>query len=180
MGLASVCVYIKSVLDGMEWPPGITNLNNPPPPLQAFITPPNPFVQASQPAAYVWFARGLENRNNTRHGAGTVPRAAYPGAFSGTKAIDHMVPVYLVWNGGSPTDPVADTLFPGMVDAIMARLRTSQDPAELTDPWNGVQSWAVDVGETLNYTTALRALEEQQLERLDALIEVSVEEVIAG
>lgn len=179
MGLASCTGYIRDLLDGLEWPAAIQQLPSPPAPLACYIQPPNPLV-SGDPTAFTWFERGRESRNGARYGAGTVPRAAYPGAPSGTKAIEHTVPVYFVWNGGSPTDPAASSLFPGMVDAIMATLRTSPDPVRLTDPWTGVESWDVDAGETIEYLTYLRDLESQQLQRLDALLTVSVVEVIAG
>lgn len=174
MGLASTVGYLQQLLDGLEWP--FTNLVNPPGNLQAFIMPPNPQVIASAPSAYLWFNRGDEKRSGAKYGYGTVPRAQYPGGPSGTKAIEHTVPIYLVWDGGSPTDPVVNSLFPGMVDAVMATLRVSEDPVVITDPWTGAQSQLVDVGENISYLTSLRALEPQRLERLDALLELTVVE----
>lgn len=175
MGLASTVNYLRDYLDGLEWP--FQNLTSPPGPLQAFITPPNPQVIASAPSAYLWFNRGDESRNGAKYGAGTVPRASYPGGPSGTKAIEHTVPLYLVWDGGSPTDPVVNSLFPGMVDAVMAYLRVAPDPAPVTDPWTGGQTELVDIGEHMSYLTSLRALEPMRLERLDALLELTVTEI---
>lgn len=178
MPLASTVNYLKDYLDGLEWP--FENLISPPGNLQAFITPPDPNVIASAPSAYLWFNRGDESRNGAKYGAGTVPRASYPGGPSGTKAIEHTVPVYLVWDGGSPTDPVVNTLFPGMVDAVMAALRVAPDPALITDPWTGQQTQLVDIGERISYLTSLRALEPQRLQRLDALLELQVVEVFSA
>ena len=178
MGLASTVNYLKDYLNGLEWQ--FTNLTSPPGPLQAYITPPNPNVLASMPSAYLWFNRGTEARDGAKYGAGTVPRASYPGGPSGTKAIEHTVPVYVVWDGGSPTDPVVNSLFPGMVDAIMAALRVAPDPALITDPWTGQQTQLVDIGERISYLTSLRALEPMRLERLDALLELTVVEVFSA
>jgi len=177
MGLASTVQHMKTLLDGLNWPQEIQNLPSPPPPLACYITPPNPNVQASVPTAYVWFNRGMESRSNDALRAGTIPRASYTGGPSGTKSTVHTVPVYFVWLGGSPTDPNADTLFPGMVDAIMATLRVAPDAEQVADPWTDMQSSLVDIGERMSYLTDLRALEPMQLERLDALIECTVTEV---
>ena len=180
MGLASTVNYLRDFLDGMQWPDGMRALPNPPPALAAYITPPDPNVLAGTPSAYLWFNRGDENRSGAKYGAGTVPRAQYPGGPSGTKAIEHTVPLYLVWDGGSQTDPVVNTLFPGMVDAVMAALRVSPDPALITDPWTGDQSQLVDIGERISYLTSLRALEPQRLQRLDALLELTCTEVFSS
>ena len=180
MPLASCVNYIQGLLDGMAWPEGMQNLTSPPPPLACYITPPDPNVLSGTPSAYVWFNRGTESRNPAKYGAGTIPRAAYSGAPSGTKALDHTIPVYLVWTGGSPTDPEVNRLFPGMVDAVMDTLRSSADPVIISDPWTGQQSELVDVGENQTWLTDLRALEPMRSERLDALIEVSVVEIISA
>ena len=180
MGLASAVGYMQTLLDGMNWPAEMQALPSPPPPLRCFITPPDPNVQAGTPSAYVWFNRGDEARQGAKYGAGTVPRASYPGGPSGTKATAHTIPVYVVWAGGSPTDPLVNILFPGMVDAIMAFLRVSPDPAVVTDPWTGVQTQLVDVGEHMSYLTTLRALEPMQSQRLDALLEITCTEVFSA
>jgi len=180
VGLASAVGYMQQLLDGMNWPAEMQALPSPPPALRCFITPPDPNVAAGTPSAYVWFNRGQESRNPGKYGAGTVPRANYPGGPSGTKTIEHTVPIYVVWAGGSPTDPLVNVLFPGMVDAIMATLRVSVDPAVITDPWTGVQTQLVDVGERISYITDLRALEPMQLQRLDALLEVTCTEVFSA
>ena len=180
MGLATAVTYVKSLLDGMNWPQQMAALPSPPPPLRCYIQPPDPNVLSAGPSAYTWFNRGDVSRNPAKYGAGTVPRAAYQGGPSGTKAWAHMVPVYIVWTGSSPTDPLADILFPGMVDAVVNTLQFSPDPVTVTDPWTGVESSLVDVGETISYLTALRALEPMQSERLDALLECSVVEVISA
>jgi hypothetical protein len=67
-----------------------------------------------------------------------------------------------------------------MVDAVMDTLRSSADPVIISDPWTGVQTELVDVGENITWLTDLRALEPMRSERLDALLEVSVVEVISA
>jgi hypothetical protein len=86
MTLVASMQYLKATLDGLRWPATMQALPSPPGPLQAHITAPNPNVDASAPSAYIWFARGLENRDNAKYGAGTIPRALVPGGPSGTKA----------------------------------------------------------------------------------------------
>jgi hypothetical protein len=180
VGLASAVGYMQNLLNGMNWPAQMQALPSPPPPLACYITPPDPNVLAGTPSAYVWFNRGDEARNGAKYGAGTVPRASYPGGPSGTKTIEHTIPVYVVWTGGSPTDPNVNILFPGMVDAIMATLRVSPDPALVTDPWTGEQTQLVDIGERIAYLTSLRALEPMQAQRLDALLEITATEVLSS
>ena len=179
MSIAATAVYIQGLLQTVTWPAPMLALASPPGPLQVFITPPNPQVVAAAPTACVWMLKGLESRDNAKYGAGTVPRALVAGGPSGTKAVDHNIAVYVAWDGAG-TDPNANTLFPGMLDAICSVLRVSTDPGLITDPWTGVQSWLVDVGEIIGYETDLWALENQRLNRWDALLTVSVVEVIAG
>jgi hypothetical protein len=185
VSVASVQQYIKSSLDQLPWPSTMGGVA----PLNCYITPPNPNVQSEVPTAYVWMARGRESRDTDRLRAGTIPRAATPGGASGTKAVDHTVPVYLVWMM-SIDDPDVDNLFPGMIWQVMSALRGSiatpgpggqvSDPALLTDPWTGEQSWLIDLGEDMSYDSDLRALEDQRYLRYDAVIDCTVIEVIAA
>jgi len=177
MSLVAAMQYVKGLLDGLEWPAGMQALPSPPGALQAYVTSPIVNITASAPQAYIWFARGTENRDSAKYGAGTVPRANYQGGPSGTKAVEHQIAIYVAWPI-SPSDPNMATVFPGILDAIRAALRTSTDPALITDPWTGEQSWLVDVGETITYEMDLWALIEQRLEHWDALFTVPVVEVI--
>jgi hypothetical protein len=180
VSLAGTQAYLKNLLNGLTWPAGMQALSSPPNPLACYITPPNPYVEsASTPTAYVWTQKGTENRDNAKYGAGTIPRAAFLGAPSGTKAVMHAIPVYVVWDN-TLTDPLADSLFPGMLDAIMSVLRVSTDEARITDPWTGVESALVDVGETIEWDVDLWTVATQRLGRYDALLTLPIVEVIAG
>ncbi len=143
MPITSCQQYIKGLLDGLPMPGGA-------PPLAAYVTPPDPNVESEIPTAYIWPSDGDESRNTNM--AGTMPRNTGPGTFSGDKTINHRLTVWFVWFQADD-DSDADTLFPGMVDAIMYALRFAvPDPEEyLTDPWTGGLSQLADTGENMRY-----------------------------
>lgn len=180
MPLASAIAYVKGLLDGLQWPEGMQNLTNPPPPLRCFIQPPNPWVEASTPTAFTWFEDWNTSRGNDPLRAGTIPRAAYQGGPSGTKTTVHNIPLYVVWMAGSPTDPYADSLFPGMLDAIQAVLEVAPNPAVVADPWTGVETQLVNIGETIRGHGYLRDTEPQQMQRVDALLICPITEIRSG
>lgn len=171
MPIVSAQAWILSILNGLVWPPAMSNV----PPLAAWITPPDPNVEAETPQAYIWPSRGTESRDPKV--GGTVNRAVTFGAASGLKAQTHRLDVYLVW-WGQDDDPDSDALFPGMVDWVMSALRSSQDPSPIqTDPWSGIQSYMIDVGERTDYQLTLRSIVDQRLNRYDALLTLVINEV---
>lgn len=172
MPINTTQVYINNLIDGLTWP--ITNL----PALQSQITPPDPQVEANIPQAYVWPARGNENRNPRR--GGTIPRAAGPNAPSGLKAQTHRLDIWLTYFV-QDDDPDANTLFPGMVDWIMEQLRLSPDTSPLQlDPWTNRESYLIDVGEQMDYEITVRALEDERFNRYDGRITCVINEVFAA
>ena len=186
MSVASVQAYVQSLLQLMPWPAAMTGL----PPLQAYITPPNPNVQSAEiPACYIWPTRLRETRDTDRLKSGTIPRAAYPQGPSGTKAVEYAIAVWAMWDM-TTDDPDVDSLFPGMVWQIMSALRGaayaangtsySETPVLLTDPWTQQQSWLIDLGEDMTANFYERLLASQRFMRLDCEIECSVSEVIAA
>jgi hypothetical protein len=54
MSIASVQLYIQSLVDQMPWPSTMTGLAVP----NAYIVPPNPNVQSEIPTLYIWPTRG--------------------------------------------------------------------------------------------------------------------------
>lgn len=168
MPIASSLAYVKGLLDGLAMPPGL-------PAMAAYITPPDPNTETQVPTAYVWPDDGDEDRDSSK--AGTVPRNTGPGTASGLKNLEHLMSVYVVWFGSSE-EPGIDSLFPGVVDAVMAALRTSEDPKKVTDPYTGQVTTLIDVGEKMSYKVTLRSLVEQAYNRYDALVGLSVLEVI--
>lgn len=170
MSINATQVYMQTLLNGLPMPGSAPNL-------VAYITPPEPEVDATTPHAYIWPSSGIESRNPSL--GGTVPRAAFQGAPSGFKPIVHTLHIYLIWFQAND-DPQADTWFPGMLDTIMATLRVSQDPIKVTDPYSNVESWLIDVGERMTYQITVSALEDQRYHRYDGLITCSLNELIAG
>lgn len=170
MPINSTLLYVKGLLDNLTWP--IPNL----PALQCQITPPDPNVDAQIPQAYVWPSRGDETRDSRR--GGTLPRATSQGAPSGLKAQTHHVSLWLVWFQADD-DPDADTLFPGMVDWVMASLRVTENPSPIQDDvWSpSIQSYLIDIGEVMDYEITLRAILDQRYNRYDALLNLTINEV---
>lgn len=169
MPIVSVQSFLLSLLDGLDMPYGQPSAN-------AYITPPDPRIQARVPAIYVWPADGDENRSSEL--GGTVPRNQGFGTPSGTKGIQHMMDIYLTWtsvNKGQQSDPI----FPGMIDAVMTALRYSQpNPAQITDPNTGLTSTIYNVGENMRYRPGLEALDDQKWLRYDCLITCHVWEIM--
>ena len=139
--------YLFSLLDELPFPYGIPNG-------RAYITPPDPRIQAKIPAIYIWPADGDENRSEQL--GGTIPRNTGPGTASGTKGIMHRFDVYLTWFS-SGAGPRQDPKFPGMVDALMYALRTSPEKYALVDPNTGLESSIYNIGETMTYRTGIEA-----------------------
>lgn len=168
MSIVAVQSFLLSLLDDLPMPYGIANAT-------AFITPPDPRIQTSIPAIYIWPADGDENRSTEL--GGTIPRNSGPGTPSGTKGILHRTDIYLTWtSGGSGTQQ--DPIFPGMVDAIMFALRFSQpNPVYITDPNTNLTSTIYNTGEQMTYRTGIESLADQRRKRYDALVNVSIWEI---
>lgn len=168
MPINSVQVYIQNLIDGLLMPGSAGAL-------RAYITPPDPNVEAEIPTAYVWPSNGDESRNPAK--GGTVPRNTGIGTASGYKSFEHHMDIWVVWFG-QDDDPQADTWFPGMLDAIMLVLRTSPDPAVATDPYTEQKTTLIDVGEVMTYHITIRALEDQRYNRYDGLITLEIAEIM--
>jgi hypothetical protein len=165
--LASTTGYLKSLLDGLAMPGGL-------PPMACYINPPDPNVESQIPTAYVWAPDFDENRDSKQ--GGTLPRNSGPDTPSGFKSIEHQIEIFLIWFQAAD-DPQADSLFFGICDAAMAALRTSPDPAPITDPFTGAQSQLFDVGEVIRGRTTISATASQVWNRLDGLLQVAVHEL---
>lgn len=173
MPVAAVMQWVKNLLTDLEVPSGLQ--------LVTHITPLDPDVEADVPKAYVWPLRpGAHEKRDPKDG-GSMPRYSGPGTPAGDKTIRHRIGIWVVWFG-SDEDPEADTLFPGIVDAIMAALRASMpNPATLTDPYTGEISLAADTGEEMwGDIEPPRSLENQRYLRYDGLITVPIQEVISA
>jgi len=161
---------LLSILDGLPLPRSLGVLS-------AFISPPNPNVDAMEPCAYIWGSRGVEERLS-------VPRAQ-PGNLStgGDKTITHQVDIWLVWFGSSEPDDLIDQQFPSVIDAVTACLRNTEllDAVTISavDPMTGQQSDLLAVGEHMSWEYApVRAVADQRFFRYDAQVTCEVVEVI--
>lgn len=168
MPLVSVQSFMFSILDGLEMPYGK-------PAAKAFITPPDPRVQARIPAIYIWPSDGDSNRSGEL--GGTVPRNTGPNTSSGTRGMMHRIDVYITWfsaNSGKRQDPI----FPGMVDALMYALMVcTPNPVEYVDPNSRLASTIYNIGETMTYKTGVESTQDERFKKYDALITCNVWEI---
>jgi hypothetical protein len=162
--LVTVQSFLLSLLNNLEMPYEI-------PAAKAYITPPDPRIQAKVPAIYIWPSDGQENRSSEL--GGTIPRNTGPGTASGTKGLQHQFDVYVTWfapNAGTQQDPK----FPAIVDTVMLALRYSQpNPAEITDPSTNLTSTIYNVGEQIRYRLGVEAVNDERFLRYDALLQVT-------
>lgn len=105
-----------------------------------------------------------------------MPRNQGPNTSSGFKPIVHQMAGWLRWSG--PDDGTA-LLFPAMVDAITAALRTAYPmPAIAIDPYTGAKSQLSDIGEALRGRISVQPSPDQQNNQYEALLQMPVTEVI--
>ena len=169
MPVVTVQPWLLSLLDNLEMPYSV-------PAAKAYITPPDPRVQAKIPAIYIWPSDGTENRSSEL--GGTIPRNTGPNTPSGTKGLLHQFDIYVTWfssNSGKQQDPV----FPAIVDTVMLALRYSQpNPAYLTDPATNLTSTVYNTGENLHYRIGVESTADERWLRYDSLLTCSVWEII--
>ena len=171
MGLPSVIAYVQGLLNGLAMPfPSVE--------LAAYITPPDPNVETViLPTLYVLTAEGPEKRL-------TIPRNTGPGAPAGDKTLDHNLQLHVIWmiansNPAAPGAADPDLLFSGVIEGVMAALRTSPAPTLITDPWTGQQTQLVDTGERMQYQYMPRhSIKNQRMLRYDGLITLPLTELI--
>lgn len=165
MPIASCLSFVEGLLDGIGMPAGIEDL-------AAYLDPPDPNVEAANPTAIILDADGPEKRL-------TMPRNQGPGTSAGDKTISHTIRV-LVYYYMAGDDPEARTLFAGIMDGIMAALRTAWPmPAILIDPYNGNQTQAVNAGEEMTYTRLPpQATKDQGINLWQGIIMVPVLELL--
>ena len=154
--------------------------------LAAYITPPDPNPETMiVPTLYVLSAKGSEKRDPKA--GGSMPRNTGPGTGSGNKTIRHNLQLHVLWFLAT-ANPLAgntadnDLLFSGVIETVMAALRTNTpDPVLITDPWTGIQTWLVDTGENMSYDYLPRhSVKSQKLLRYDALIDLPLVEEISA
>lgn len=168
MPIVSTQNAIMSILQGLPMPGGNYLL-------EAFITPPDPETDYTNPHAYLWPTTGKESRNPGDGGA--IPRNTGVGTPAGTKPIRHEFEIFLRWYANND-DVNADSWFPGMVDAVLWALRTCPDPQIAVDPYTEVESQLIGIGEQMSYHITIRATEDEAYNLYDALITLSVLEIL--
>lgn len=161
MTINATLQHAKTLLDGLAIPGQTTALT-------AFVAPPPVNDdQAGPPAVYVWAADGTEGRQ-------AVPRGTAPAA--GWKTTQHILSLWVTWFDAADAAD-ADVAFPAVMDAILQALRSSADPAEVTDPLTSAASNLVDLGEDMTWTyVPPQALADQRWLRYDAEIKTTVTE----
>lgn len=165
MPLVTVQSWIKSLLDELVLP-GIVQE-----PLAAYIAPPDPNDEGPTPTAYIWPSGGHEFRQS-------IPRNTGPGTPAGWKNVAPDIEIYLTWFD-SPDDPNIESAFPAVIDKVLQVLRTSPDPATITDPNSGLVCQLAGVGEHLTWQSlSVSATSDQRWQRFDVLIIVPFLEFI--
>ena len=149
------------------------------PPVNAFITPPVFYDEATAPALYIWGSTGRGHRE-------TFPRVAGPTAplsTAGTKSRRMTIDVWLSF-ADSPDNPSANDMFPVLIGAVLHALETVPvfDPStgqavQVTDPATGEVSQILEFAEDIDWDySTVRALEDQRFWRYVCLIRPVVEE----
>lgn len=156
--LNSVQLYMKGLLDGLVLP--IPEAGT----LTAVIAPPD-VADPTDPMVYVWGATVNERRKAS-------PRAK-PGnpSSGGFKEILYKMDLWLFFPEAAD-DPLADSLFPVVIDAVAAVLRNTQIGVILTDPQTGAQSTVLVVGEdiAIDYAPARASADQRYLIYMARLI----------
>jgi hypothetical protein len=167
MPISSALSYVRGLLDGLGMPGPATSL-------VCSITPPDPFADPGIiPTCYLWPANGRESRDGP---AGTASRNQGPNTSSGFKTLAHQMEIWLVWDGA---DNGSAPLFPAMIDAVNAALRTAYPmPADVTDPYTGATSQMSNIGEVLSWRVSVRPIPDSRNNRYEALLQVLITEVI--
>jgi len=168
--IATVQGYLQQLLDGLPMPPplGVD-------PADSYVIPPDPNVQTTTPAIYVW-PTDIEEDRDPKRGGRSMPRNTGPGTFSGVKVITHSMDLFVVWMGAGD-----DPSFTGIVDAVMDALRFAAPmPTLATDPNTGVVTQINDVGEVMRGKIFIRALDDEAWNRFDCLLTVPVIEEISA
>jgi hypothetical protein len=168
MPIVSCQNAIMGILQGLPMPNGNYLL-------EAYITPPDPETDYSNPHIYIWPTKGSESREPGA--GGTIPRNTGVNTPSGTKPIRHHLEAFLRWYANND-DPNADTWFPAQVDAVMWALRTATDPLVVTDPLTDIETQLIGIGEEMQYMITIRATADEAYNLYDCLISIPLWELI--
>lgn len=139
----------------------------------AFVAPPVLGDDALTAQIYIWGSHLREERKTSPR----VSSAPSPGQ-SGQKERNYTMHVWVSFADNSD-NPLADSVFPVLLDAIQSRLRSTAMPVQITDGVTQESSQVVAVGEEqeLEYSTP-HALSDQRYWRYTALITCTIKEWI--
>jgi len=159
MSVNAVQKLLRDALDALETP------NVQLPPAQAWIAPPLP-GDAAAPQIYVWGAHWTERRMTGGRGAG------------GSKRRDYDVAIH-IYAATVADDPNADSAFPLLIEAVIAKLASLAMPVQLTDDETKAVTQLVEVGERFEVTYGVpRSLQDQRLLWYNCAVTVGAVEMI--
>jgi len=171
MPVASTVAYVRDLLNGQSLPGGGGRLD-------AFVAPPDPKTDSTNPAAYVWMSRGATRRVS---GPRSVPPPnlwqATANGPRGWKKMTHNISIWITWFDDN-SDAQADSTFPTVLDWVMMMLETCHMPQDILDPSTGsVSAQIINLGQNLEYEWGpVRSTASQREQRQDALITAPTEE----
>lgn len=169
MGISTTLQFVRGLLDGQNVPGTAGRL-------EAFIDPPDPETENTNPHAYVWLVRGTYRRvagPRSRPPANLAQNVPTPPA--GWKRRSHNISIWLTWF--EEQGPQTDSAFPTVLDWVMMILETCQMPFTTKDPATGEASQLINLGQNLDYEyVPVRATASQRLHRKDAQITAPTDE----
>ncbi len=138
-------------------------------PAEAWVRPPT-FLFLTTPQIFVWGGDFSESRH-------TIPR------LYGQKRVEHRLTVWLQMATSSDGSGQGSSLaFPVLIDAVLATLRATTEPAPLTDSVTGATSVMQSIGETIGvkHPVPMAASPQSTILWHNATLTVSItEEIVA-
>jgi hypothetical protein len=145
MPLSSVMNHVKSVLDGLVFPVGLTlDGTNQVPNLKALIAIESGLTFSAQPLAFIW-GGVLDIKRRTMGG----PRSASINTTSPFRNITYKMQVTVRYSVPSSLSNI-DSIFPLIIDSIVMQLSGTQMPIVITDAMTGWQSTISEIGESFD------------------------------
>ncbi len=145
--LNTVLYYVKTSLDGLTFPTGLTfDGVKQVPNLKAIVSVPYGLTASAQPIAFVWGST-VNERRQTMGG----PRAPQVNTRSPFRDMQFRVEVTLIYAIPNSQKNI-DSIFPAVFDSVIELLRGVQMPITLDDPLTGRPVQITDIGEQFDST----------------------------